>query len=55
MYLNPDYKEFLDKHISENPDPIYPESLLKYHLVSNNVEINYVNSLTEHFTANILR
>jgi len=55
VYLNPDYKEFLDNYISENPDPIYPESLLKYHLVSNNVEINYVNSLTEHFTANIIR
>ena len=55
VYLNEDYTKFLDEHISENPDPIYPESLLKYHLVSNGVEINYVNSLTEHFTANIIR
>ena len=55
VYLNEDYTKFLDEHISENPDPIYPESLLKYHLVTNGVEINYVNSLTEHFTANIIR
>ena len=55
IYMNPDYMDFLNENISENPDPIYPESLLKYHLVSNGVEINYVNSLTENFTANIIR
>lgn len=55
IYMNPDYISWLDEHISENADPIYPESLLKYHLVTNGVEINPVNSLTEHFTANILR
>jgi hypothetical protein len=54
-YMNDAYKSWLDKNISENADPIYPESLLKYHLVTNGVEINPIKSLTEHFTANILR
>ena len=55
VYMNDAYKSWLDKNISENADPIYPESLLKYHLVTNGVEINPIKSLTEHFTANILR
>ena len=55
IYMNDAYKAWLDTVISENPDPIHPESVLKYHLISNGVEINYVPSLTEHFTANIFR
>ena len=55
IYMNDAYKAWLDTVISENPDPIHPETVLKYHLVSNEVEINYVKSLTEYFTANILR
>jgi|TARA_R110000796_G_C14485464_1_gene427162 hypothetical protein len=55
IYMDNAYKSWLDTVISENPDPIHPESVLKYHLISNGVEINYIKSLTEHFTANILR
>ena len=55
IYMSDAYKAWLDTVISENPDPIHPESVLKYHLISNGIEINYVKSLTEYFTANILR
>lgn len=55
IYMNDAYKAWLDTVISENPDPIHPETVLKYHLITNGVEINYVKSLTEYFTVNILR
>jgi hypothetical protein len=55
IYMDEDYSNWLDEVVDENPDKLCPESLLKYHLISNDIEINYVDSLTEHFTAHILR
>jgi hypothetical protein len=55
IYMDEDYSQWLDEVVDENPDKLCPESLLKYHLISNNIEINYVDSLTENFTAHILR
>ena len=55
IYMEEEFKSWLDTVVSHNPDPICAESLLKYHLIKNNVEINYIDSLTEHFTAHILR
>jgi len=56
IYMDGKYKEWLDTVISENPDPIHPESVLKYHLIKNRVDINYIPSLNpEYFTAGIIR
>ncbi len=54
IYVDDSYKSWEYTVISGEPDPIHPESVLKYHLISNGVEINYVKSLTNHFTANII-
>jgi len=55
IYLNQEFKDFLNEFISGDPDPIFPESLLKFHLVSNGLEINPVESLGKRFTAGIIR
>ena len=55
IYLNSEYTDFLEEFISNDPDPIFPESLLKFHLINNGVEINPVDSLGTYFTANIFR
>ena len=55
IWMDENYPIWLNEHISENPDKIVAESLLKYHLVSNNIDIEYIPSLTEHYTAHIIR
>lgn len=54
IYVNPDYVTWLEDLVV-NPDPICAESLLKYHLITNEVEIAYIPSLTDYFTAHIIR
>jgi hypothetical protein len=55
IYMDEEYPKWLETVVSGNPDKLCPESLLKYHLIKNEVDINYIDSLTKHFTANILR
>lgn len=55
IYMDEKYPEWLDTVVSGNPDKLCPESLLKYHLIQNDVKINYIDSLTDNFTAHILR
>jgi len=55
IYIDEGYPEWFKPLISDHPDKLCPESLLKYHLVKNEIPINFINSLTEHFTAHILR
>jgi hypothetical protein len=53
--MDQEYEEWL-KTITTTADKIVAESLLKWHVVlKNNVEVNYVESLTEHFHAHIIR
>ena len=54
IYVEEDYVTWL-KDLVVNPDPICAESLLKYHLIKNEVDIEYIPSLTNHFTAHIIR
>jgi len=54
IYIDKNYKSWLSDLVS-NPDLICAESLLKYHLIKNQVKIEYIPSLTNHFTAHILR
>ena len=53
--MDEEYPKWLETVVSGDPDKLCPESLLKYHLIKNEININYVDSLTEHFTAHILR
>ena len=55
IYIDEEYSKWLETVVSGDPDKLCPESLLKYHLIKNEININYVDSLTEHFTAHILR
>ena len=55
IYMDEDYPKWLETVVSGNPDKLCPESLLKYHLIQNDVKINYIDSLTDNFTAHILR
>jgi len=52
--MNKEYKEWLD-NLVEEPEPLVNESLLKFHLLKNNIPLNPVSSLTEYFTAHIMR
>ena len=53
-YINPGYVEWLVK-FTGNPDPYAHETYIVYHLLTNNVPINYIDSLGKHFTAGIIR
>jgi len=55
VYINEQYWEWLCSVVSDVPDKIVAESLLKYHIISNNIDINYVSSLTNNFAPNIIR
>ena len=55
IYMDEEYSTWLDGVVDQNPDKLCPESLLKYHLIKNNINIEYIDSLTEYFTAYILR
>jgi hypothetical protein len=55
IYMDEEYPKWLETVVSGNPDKLCPESLLKYHLIQNDVKINYIDSLTDNFTAHILR
>jgi hypothetical protein len=54
LYINEEYKKWLDNLIEE-PEHLVNESLLKFHLLNNNISLNPVSSLTEYFTAHIMR
>jgi len=55
IYMDQEYGEWL-KTVTSTADKTVAESLLKWHVVlKNNVEVNYVESLTEHFHAHIIR
>jgi len=54
LYMNQEYKEWLDNLVPD-PEPLVNESLLKFHLLQNNVSLNPISSLTEYFTAHIMR
>jgi len=54
LYMNQGYKEWLNNLVSD-PEPLVNESLLKFHLLSNNISLNPTPSLTEYFTAHIMR
>lgn len=54
LYMNEEYKEWLD-NLVEEPEHLVNESLLKFHLLKNNISLNPVSSLTEYFTAHIMR
>ena len=54
LYMNKEYKEWLN-NLVPNPEPLVNESLLKFHLLNNNITLNPVSSLTEYFTAHIMR
>jgi len=55
VYMDEEFGEWL-KTVTRTADKIVAESLLKYHVVvKNNIEVNYVDSLTEHFHALIMR
>jgi len=54
LYMNKEYKEWLD-NLVEEPEHLVNESLLKFHLLKNNIPLNPVSSLTEYFTAHIMR
>jgi len=54
LYMNQEYKEWLNNLVSD-PELLVNESLLKFHLLNNNISLNPVSSLTEYFTAHIMR
>ena len=54
LYMNEEYKEWLNNLIPD-PELLVNESLLKFHLLKNNITLNPVSSLTEYFTAHIMR
>jgi len=54
LYMNQEYKEWLNNLVSD-PEPLVNESLLKFHLLNNNISLNPISSLTEYFTAHIMR
>ena len=54
LYINEEYKEWLNNLVPD-PEPLVNESLLKFHLLNNNITLNPVSSLTEYFTAHIMR
>jgi hypothetical protein len=54
LYMNEEYKEWLNNLIPD-PEHLVNESLLKFHLLKNNTTLNPVSSLTEYFTAHIMR
>ena len=54
LYMNQEYKEWLNNLIPD-PELLVNESLLKFHLFKNNINLNPVPSLTEYFTAHIMR
>ena len=55
VYMDEQYWEWLCSVVSDTPDKIVAESLLKYHIISNNIDVNYISSLTNHFAPNIIR
>ena len=55
IYMDQEYGEWL-KTVTTTADKTVAESLLKWHVIlKNNIEVNYVESLTEHFHAHIIR
>ena len=54
LYMNQEYKEWLN-NLVRDPELLVNESLLKFHLLKNNISLNPVPSLTEYFTAHIIR
>ena len=54
LYMNQEYKEWLNNLVLD-PELLVNESLLKFHLLKNNTNLNSVPSLTEYFTAYIIR
>ena len=49
IYIDEEYSKWLETVVSGDPDKLCPESLLKYHLIKNEININYIDSLTEHY------
>jgi len=55
IYVGDEYKDWLNSHI-QNPDIISAEPILKFHLMRNGVEFNYVKSGSDDwYTAGIIR
>ncbi len=55
LYESYDYKNWLTENVT-NPDFIFAELLLKFHLTSNNININPIKSGVSHwYTAGIIR
>ena len=55
IYMDKEYGEWL-KTVTTTADKTVAESLLRWHVIEkNNVGVNYVESLTEHFHAHIIR
>ena len=54
LYMNQEYKEWLNNLVLD-PELLVNESLLKFHLLKNNIFLNPTPSLTEYFTAHIIR
>ena len=53
--MDKEYGEWL-KTVTTTADVIVPESLMKYHVnIKNNIEVNYVDSLTKYLPAQLLR
>ena len=53
-FINPEYVDWLVEGCG-NPDPYAPETYIKFHLIKNNISIDYIDSLGEKFTAGIIR
>ena len=54
LYMNNEYIKWLSNLVPD-PEPLVNESLLKFHLLKNNISLNPISSLTEYFTTHILR
>jgi hypothetical protein len=54
IYNSPEHINWLVTHIGD-PDPFSHESLLKWHIIQNNIPIKRVHSLGSKFTAGIIR
>ena len=55
IYIDKGYEDWL-KTVTTTADKTVSESLMKYHVVvKNNIEVNYVDSLTEYLPAQLIR
>ena len=53
-FINPEYVDWLVKGCG-NPDPYASETYIKFHLIKNNIPIDYIDSLGKYWTAGIIR